>query len=362
MAKKPLVKQLLIIADDYGAHDIIDNGIHECIKNGVIDGTDAFVTHESSKKRLEDLLEKYKSKIASGDFIVGLHLTLNVGAPIILVNPYSENDIKYAHFNSYLELISANKVKNGSIVREFKYPKAKGLLSILQTLENGYLEHVEAEMIAQFERFKCIVGQYPSHVSSHNGIFQGTERIYRFMSKFCKENEIRMRCPTLLTFDPYKGKLWKDNPEQDLYPRAKIKLLSSIPLNLSLFNGADLAHIWTKFQLYDVFLQDCEEGLISTNYCIEHFFKNGTIQKLRKILDKVRKDKEENSYELIVHPVACIIDDHIGEILEKIPFGIDNGKGLIEKRIKEKDTLINEKIRDVMKIRGIKRLEMTSIV
>lgn len=349
-----MAKQLLIIADDYGAHDIIDNGIHECIDKGVIDGTDAFVTHETSKKRLEDLLEKYKSKIASGDFIVGLHLTLNVGAPIIQVNPYPENDIKYAHFNSYLELISANK----GIVREFKYAKAKGLLSILQTLENNYLEYVEAEMIAQFERFKCIVGQYPSHVSSHNGIFQGTERIYRFMSKFCKENQIRMRCPTLLTFDPHKGKLWKDNPEQDLYPRAKINLLSSIPLNLSLFNGADLAHIWTKFQLNDVFLQDRKEGLISTNYCIEHFFKNGTIQKLRKILDKVRKDKEENSYELIVHPVACIIDDHIGKILEKIPFGIDNGKGLIEKRIKEKETLINENIRNAMHIRGIKRLEM----
>jgi predicted glycoside hydrolase/deacetylase ChbG (UPF0249 family) len=44
-------KQLLIIADDYGAHNIIDNGIHQCIDNGVIDGTDAFVARESSEER-----------------------------------------------------------------------------------------------------------------------------------------------------------------------------------------------------------------------------------------------------------------------------------------------------------------------
>jgi predicted glycoside hydrolase/deacetylase ChbG (UPF0249 family) len=354
-------KKLLIIADDYGAHNIIDNGIHECIDKGVIDGTDAFVTHETSKKRLEDLLEKYKSKIASGDFIVGLHLNLNVGGPIIQVNPYPEIDIKYAHFNSYLLLISdLTEIEDGKLFRKFKYAKAKDLVKNLLTLENEYIEFLEAEMIAQFNKFKDIVGHYPEHVSSHNGIFQATEKIYRFMSKFCNENQIHMRCPTLLTFDPDKGDLWKVNPEQDLYPEWGMNIAATAHLNDQLRVAAKMVINWTKNNLKKVHEQDRKDGLFSTDYCIEHFFKNGTIQKLRKILDKIHVDPKANSYELIVHPVTYNLNEDFADIRRSIPFGIENGSELIKKRLKETKTLIAAKKENVMKDYEIQRFKIPS--
>ncbi len=352
-------KKLLIIADDYGAHDIIDNGIHQCIDNGVIDGTDAFVTHESSEERLKFLITEYKDKIASGDFIVGLHLNLNVGGPINGVNPYNETTEKKKHkqFKKYLKLITKDN-PNHNQAPLFKFGGAVGLVNNIKKLETDYLEFIAAEMIAQFNEFKRIVGRYPSHVSSHNGIFQGTEKIYRFMSQFCKENKIRMRCPTLMLFDPDHGDLWNDQPKQKLYPLILMSLVTKLPAELNLENGADTAHLWTKYHLKDVFVKDCEDDLTSTHYCVEHFFRNGAAPHPENIIKKISLDPEAKTYELIVHPVKYY---HI-DARNTLPAGIENSETKIQDRNVERETLVSGQVGELMEKYKIERLVMPPIV
>jgi predicted glycoside hydrolase/deacetylase ChbG (UPF0249 family) len=351
-------KKLLIIADDYGAHNIIDNGIHQCIKNGVIDGTDVFVTHESSEERLKFLIDAYKDKIASGEFIVGLHLNLNVGGPIIAQNPYNQSTEKEKHkqFKKYLRLITKDNPTNPHAPL-FKFSRAIGLVNNLRKLETDYLEFIEAEMIAQFNEFKRIVGRYPGHVSSHNGIFQATEKIYRFMSKFCKENQIRMRCPTLMIFEKDFGDTWKDNPVQDLYPKWLISGLATVPIEIGALNGAEISHIWTKFQLKEVFVQDVNEGLTSTNYCVEHFFRNGAAPHPENIIKKISLDPFDKTYELIVHPVKYY---SLNE-RNTLPAGIENSAAKIKDRDVERDTLVSGMVKEFMDKYTIERLVMPPI-
>ena len=353
-----MAKKLLIIADDYGAHNIIDNGIHECIKNGVIDGTDAFVTHESSEERLKFLAEEFKDKIASGEFVVGLHLNLNVGGPINVENPYNETTEKekYKKFKKYLKLITKDNPTNPQAPL-FKFGGAFGLVNNLRKLETDYLEFIEAEMIAQFNEFKRIVGRYPSHVSSHNGIFQATEKIYRFMSQFCKENHIPMRCPTLMIFDKDFGDTWKDNPVQDLYPKWLISSLATIPVEIGVLNGAEISHIWTKFQLKDVFLKDVNEGLISTNYCVEHFFRNGSAPHPENIIKKISLNPNDKTYELIVHPVKYY---SLNE-RNTLPPGIENSAAKIKDRFVERETLVAGQVKGFMDKYFVERLVMPPI-
>lgn len=346
-------KKLLIVADDYGVHSIIDNGIHKCIDAGVIDCTDIIVTHKSSKSRIKKLLSKYADKIEDKTLKLGLHLTLNVGAPANLFNPENPNDPKFIEFR---QLISIKPQGKQDKDRVFRHPKARGIAKIALKLQNEYLEYIEKEMIAQFELFRKIVGRYPDHVSSHNGVFQATEPIYRVYSNFCKANNILMRCPTLMIFDPERQDDWDSDPKQKLFPIGQFIFIANFPPAGDLHDGAEEILDFTKNELKTEFDADVADGLWSTNYTVEHFFRNGSIGKLRKILNKIRDDQEPHSYELIVHPAYFTKMSQ----RKSLPAGIDRGKGVLRDRKQEMNTLIQE-IRPAMNIRGIDPFEFPEL-
>jgi predicted glycoside hydrolase/deacetylase ChbG (UPF0249 family) len=340
-------KELFVVADDYGVHNIIDTGIHKCIDAGTVDCADIIVTHESSKRRIKKLIKKYPDKIEKGELKLGLHLNLNVGGPANLDNDGNPDDPK---FKEFLQLISVRPRGKANSDRRFRYDKVIPIVKMIRELQDDYLEFLQKEMEAQAQIFYDVVGRYPDHVSSHSGVYQGTEKIYRIYREFCEKRNILMRCPTLMIFDSEKKDLWKDKPKQKLFPMAAFIFLKVAPdWPGDLQEGAAEVFKWTKDDLKPEFESNVLEGLKTINYTVEHFYRNGSIRNLRKILDKIRHDREPNSYELVVHPAYW---KNLSE-RDGLPDGINKGKGIMRDRKKELKTLLSGELRDAMNIRGI---------
>lgn len=324
-----MAKELLITADDFGVHSVIDNGIKMCIDAGVIDCVDVIVAYHSSKWRIRRLISEYKSKFDSGELKLGLHLSLTCGSPL------------YRHNDDYLKIIAKKKKINKINRLIFKCNSALEIIPILDTLESKHLKSLENEMIAQYDKFVEITGHPPQHISSHIGIFHSTAKIYSFFSKFCKDRAIPMRCPSLLGLDKSMP-IWKRDPKQEMFPQNHISKL------LLVDNGHKTWH-WIKEGVKPCFLASKKAGLSSTDFFIEHFYnqtKKESEQKkiMLNILDKIGN----HSYEMVVHPVFF---KHISEYRKSKVAGITAGK--FNKRKAETLTLINNNLKDLMAVRGI---------
>ena len=141
---------LILTADDYGACDFIDNGIVRVLREGKINTVTAFVTHPTSKSRMQTLIElreELKEKNSGFyTFNIGLHLSITSGGAITgqstLVNEKRTADGKFEF----------NEAKN--------YPFNKIELS-----------HLEQEINAQLSLLDEWLGEVPlDHVTNHHGI------------------------------------------------------------------------------------------------------------------------------------------------------------------------------------------------
>src|SRR3989338_513614 len=279
-----------ITADDFGVHDNIDRGIIACAKNGTINNIDTMVTLNDSKARIRDLMRKFKPEFRSGKLSLGLHLSLSCGSPLYHVH------------EEYLNAIAKlDKIKKTNQERYFfKYSGGAGLEMIenIEKLTAGYLPQLVEEMNAQYVEFKQIthdvIPDYePSQISSHLGVYIANDDIYEASREFCKEMNLAMRCPTLMKYDPDYGPLWK-TPKQKFLPAELIEF----------FAGKEGKKIleWVKNGQFKAFRQDQQDGLRSTDYFVEYFFRNGAFESLREIVERM-KIMGDYSYEMVVHPV-----------------------------------------------------------
>lgn len=269
------MKQLLITADDYGVHSVVDNGIRKCIDTGAVNCVDVIVTHYTSSQRIRKLIRDYNHLITSGDLIIGLHLSVTCGTPM------------YTKDNAYMKDMSVRRRFNGRV--EFKHATALSLVPRMDKLLDRHFDSFIREMYAQYDRFVEITGFEPKHVSSHIGFYTATKELFEEHAAFCKDKSIWMRCPTLLGLNKKPAlRKWTNNPKQKLLP----EVVKKIP------NGSDIWE-WVQDHLPGRFSTERTDGMASTDYFIEHFFKQGSPKNLDRILKKV----DPNGYEMVVHPV-----------------------------------------------------------
>lgn len=282
------MKKLLITADDYGVHPVINQGIEKCIDAGVIDCVDVIVTHHQSRKYIRRLLKKYKAKFKSGELRLGLHLTLTCGSP------------QYRGDRKYLRAISM--VRRGDVIkrREFRFNSGRQFIPKFDNLLRQHKTSLEKEIYAQYDTFLKITNEVihdlkPYHVSSHLGVYTMNDIFYQMLKKFCVAKEVDMRCPTLISLNNQASmKVWKENPEQQMF---KLSLLSWA---WAMDNGLKLKNWMTK-DLKNTFDADTKQGaILSTDFFVEHFFKQGSEKLMKTILSRL---KDDHFYELVVHPV-----------------------------------------------------------
>jgi len=274
-------KKIQITADDFGVHKTIDNGIKDCVAVGMVDCVAMIVTHHSASRRIRSFIKEFEPQIESGDVALGLHLSLSCGSP------------QYTKDYQYLKAISKRQKFNGR--RIFKHKGALGLITNMDKLLKHHEDALEQEMIEQYNRFVKITGLEPKHLSSHLGIYNGNQKLYNMYSRFCKEKGMQMRCPTFICFEHGKH-MWRSDPDQKMLPAGLLKHL-----------GSDFKSIlkWIKKKVGPQFRDDVKDGLLSTDYFIEHFYKQGSLRNFQKIIDKLEDDEV---YEMVVHPVKFQYD------------------------------------------------------
>lgn len=331
-----MAKKLFIVADDYGVHNLIDTGIHNCIDKDAVDCVAIIVTHESSKNRIKTLINKYPDRIQSGKLKIGLHLNVNVGS---LVYKPTSSDLENPHFNDYLRFITKKRNSGNKGMKSFRHAKVDDFVGNLANLETIYLDFLKKEMWAQYHKMCAILSEIfgedrkPDHISSHNGVFQGTQPLYENYSELCREEGIHMRNPTMLTFDSAIGQFWQNKPKQKLVPIGRLKIASKYPGDKHKKRrvGAKKVLDWIKNGQDSYFKADLIDGLQSTDYTMEHFYRNGEERHLVDILKKLG----DYSYEMIVHPMTYTnLNDRKG-----LPMGINKTKGVIRDRKKEMELL-----------------------
>lgn len=156
--------KLILTADDFGACDFIDNGIRSAIEGGAINCVSAFVTHESSRDRIEKLLQWRKDKHL--DFQVGLHFSITSGIPIT----------------------RAEGMKEGSRFKELsEYDFSKVNLSDLESeikAQYNYLAHT-------LDKFDMKV----DHINNHHNVVYFFDYLFDVFSKSAAKLSVPVRSP-----------------------------------------------------------------------------------------------------------------------------------------------------------------------
>lgn len=314
-----------ITADDFGVHDNIDRGITDCVKNRTINNVDTMVTFEDSEARILKFMEDFKEELESGDLSLGLHLSLTCGSPLYM------EDAKYLRAIAKYDSINTKK-------HFFKYSGGAGLEMIenIEKLIKGYLPQLMREKEAQYLEFKRITDKVipnyePSQISSHLGVYIANRTIYEASRDFCKLRRLTMRCPTLLSFDPKFKEAWKE-PKQKFLPAAEIKFLAG--------KEGKLILKWVSEEQRPAFETDRANGLKSTDYFVEYFLKNGSIENLRTFVGRMNHpDMGNHSFEFVVHPVQ-----------RKTTQGLPNGISTIGfyKRAEECDVLTSQAAKELL--------------
>jgi len=288
-------KSLLITADDYGVHDTIDDGIIRCLHN--IDCIDIIVTHDSSKRRIQNLITEHGGKIKNGEIKLGLHLNLNVGKPLYR-DPNSEVGKKY------LRIIAKAQGRMSDEGSEFKHKHVTGIMLNIKRIIL-HKEALKEEIRCQFNAFKEYTGgMVPAHVSSHSGVFSGHPKMYELLKEVCLElDNLPIRCPSLIAYDLYRD----DYNDLERWSKYKQYLLTESQLNqMKFIPGGSMVRQWMlngQRVQFDVDLKNKE--VVSTEFFVPHFYLQGESTHFNKII-KLIKDNDhprEHSYEMVVHPL-----------------------------------------------------------
>lgn len=281
-----MAKQLLIVADDFGACKEINDGIIKCAEAGSIDCVDAFVTFgEQSKQAIQEFQQKFAEQLANGSLRLGLHLTLTCGKPV--ATNLSDDFVKLVTYNS-----TNAKLKKRHWGKFMELP-----LQEIDKIGNNYITDVKKEIRAQLQLFRDITGHDPSHISCHEGCFHLSPELAVTYFGVVKANELFVRNPCLLGFS--NGK-WN---EKTTMIKRGLKTTGKLILNGKIgINDAEM-YLWTTKGIWEYIHEEKNNhGLKTTTNFIEHFFgvKN---DEYSKKLEWIFERLDHETYELITHPV-----------------------------------------------------------
>lgn len=311
-------KALLITADDFGVHDVIDNGVYACVEASSIDCVDCIVTFPDSESRIQNLISSYREKIKQKTLHIGLHVSFTCCGFSVFEpeNPLNQDYTKYNHL-----------IHSDPFTKQFD---SIGDINIAELSSAKIIPFYVKEMEAQFDKFVSATGFKPHHLSCHVGFCHLTEAMFNAYMAFAEKHDIEVRCPTLISMEL---KAWK---KLTLFKRRALKRAIQLLDNLSAKDYLEI-YYWMRQKKRDerdgrkkTKIRKRFNTLIrnkqirSTHYFIDHFFGNATFDNL----DWILKNIDKTSYELVIHP-AHYTDP---KEYENLPRGITKSDAPAKKR------------------------------
>ena len=154
-------KQIILTADDFGCCDFIDDGIEFALRKGKINSVAVFVTHKDSAERIKKLLRLKKELQGgpNGNFGIGLHFSITSGQAIS----------GKSSLTIFTEITEKEKYFREAFGYDFLLSKK---------------EDLEAELIAQLDLIRSILGDEPvDHLSHHHGIIYLSNRLFNVYTR-----------------------------------------------------------------------------------------------------------------------------------------------------------------------------------
>ena len=125
-----------------------------------------------------------------------------------------------------------------------------------------------------------------------------------------------MRCPSLIAYDP--GVHVLNEAKQKLLTKAQLKAMRVLK------NGKTVSD-WMRTGQRGQFDEDIKAGsALGTDYFVTHYFLQGREGHFEEIIDRMKlsPDGGNNSYEMVVHPVAYKYESDY----YSMPKGVKTGK------------------------------------
>ena len=151
-----MAKHLIITADDFGAHDFIDNGIKQALEKNIVNSVSVFVTYPDSEARINKLISFRKEKNLG--FEIGLHFSITAGAPL---TP-SKTMTRQLNGKTIFKEVHEHDFKNVSPAE------------------------LDVELIAQHRKLKSILENHPQlstlsidHITHHHGVVYFFEHLFK---------------------------------------------------------------------------------------------------------------------------------------------------------------------------------------
>lgn len=144
------MKGIILTADDFGACDFIDNGIYDGIRHEKINTVSAFVTHEDSVSRIENLI---KLREEGFSFKIGLHFSLTSGISL---------------------LQKESSLTSKSEKERFFFQEAKNY-----PFKRIKTDDFQQELFAQLKQLDEVLGdENIDHISCHHGVINFDAKLY----------------------------------------------------------------------------------------------------------------------------------------------------------------------------------------
>lgn len=283
-------KNLIITADDYTAHPLIDEGIAQGIEMGLVNTVAAFTNMPDSALKIESLWDKYKDKIR-----IGVHLSVTAGEALIGNRARAITD-------------------PDSPPGKFRFC-GPGEVPLDMFFNN--LNVVEEEVYAQLKVVKNL-GLEIDHISCHHGILFLYSNLFKIVTDLACHPDlmtngkpIPLRTPMLTSKLELPG--YEDSEMESMGEITALKLLANN--GLKAFSGVMTGTKKISQKIIDL----RENDLHLPDFMIDTYYKRAHPSNLKRIIKKLpkvkfdpckrhyienhpfKKDNKFKIYELVVH-------------------------------------------------------------
>lgn len=163
--------KLIITADDYGIHPVVDDAIIDGIKRGVINSVTVLMNLDTSEKALKRLAKFLKDNKLTKKVGVGIHLNVTTGSPLVKTNNStlvkSNND--FFNVTHYLDKNSVDSDNEIQISKEL-IAQVDYFLTILEDLKIDIpLDHFTSQhnVLISKDKYAKIVGILSYYFAAH---------------------------------------------------------------------------------------------------------------------------------------------------------------------------------------------------
>ena len=155
-------KYLIVNADDFGITPRVSEGIITAHKQGIVTSTTVMANMPAAADAIQ------KAQTEAPDLGLGLHFNLSFGAPVLPA-----------------EQVPSLLEADGTFGRSFGQLQARA--------PRFQVEHLTAELHAQFDRFVALAGGLPDHMDSHHAITYWHPHAFDVMLRLAAEHGLPVR-------------------------------------------------------------------------------------------------------------------------------------------------------------------------